>query len=172
MMKVRKIFMDEMKEEQWLNEMSKQGWHFKKYSPFLLTYTFEQDSSKVYTYRVDCVNGQKKDYFEFVESTGAELVYKNAFWAHFRKDQADGDFELYTDNQSKLSYLNRLQGVYVLVLAINFLAVIMALPDVMQYGTARLVLFLFNVTVLILFIPVLLKTIGRKNRLKEDVFEV
>ncbi|MER1987747.1 MAG: DUF2812 domain-containing protein [Solibacillus sp.] len=167
-MKKVRLYFNEEKEQQWINDMSREGWQFVKYSPFTLTYTFEQEQ-KQYTYRTDCIYGQGKDYIEFVESTGAQLVYKNMFWAYFRKDKSQGTFELYTDAASKKSYLNRLLGLYMVVCLLNLLTFVMSFPDLAEYSSARKALFIVNGLAAALLAGVAFKIIGRKKRLQKDL---
>ena len=39
------------KEEQWLTDMSRQGFHFKNYG--LFTYTFDENPNESYVYQID-----------------------------------------------------------------------------------------------------------------------
>lgn len=78
-MRVFKLILDEVKEEQWLNDMASQGWHFQKFRfPF---YTFEKGEPGEYVYRTEMLEnlgfGQEtKNYLAFIESTGIEVVQK------------------------------------------------------------------------------------------------
>lgn len=123
-MKKFKYFLDDEKEEQWINDMATQGWHLRNYN--LLYYTFEKGEPGEYTYRCDFLDNlgfgkSAKAYIEFVESTGAELVYKNLQWVYFRQHRDLGEFELYSDGASKLGYINRLFLLYVAIAVINLI---------------------------------------------------
>jgi hypothetical protein len=127
-MKVFKLFFNEEREEQWLNEMCAKGWHFKKWRAY--KYTFEKGEPGEYTYRLDYLlkfgfGREVKEYIDFVEGTGAELVQKNFSWAYFRQHRDEGPFVLYSDTSSKLKFVNRLFAFYVTVILINILSIVM-----------------------------------------------
>lgn len=102
---------DDQKEEAWLNQMSDSGWQLKKvWGPF---YTFDQSSQK-YTYRLDVVAlGQKQEeteaYLAFMKEMEAEQVGRYINWYYFRKKRSDGPFELYSNLDSRLAYLDRVR---------------------------------------------------------------
>ena len=135
MMRVAKIFMDDLKEEQWLNDMANKGWYFKKLRfPY---YTFEQGEPGQYTYRLEMLSGlgsktDLDDYLEFVESTGIEVVQKRFNWAYFRQHTSKGPFELYSDAQSKLSYVQRMYGLFLVLIVINVMS---AVANAAESGT-------------------------------------
>ena len=127
-MKTLKLFFNEEREEQWLNEMCAKGWHFKKWRGF--TYIFEKGEPGEYTYRYDYLlkfgfGKEVKEYIDFVEGTGAELVQKRYSWAYFRQHRDEGPFVLYSDVASKLQFINRLFALYVTVIIINILSIVM-----------------------------------------------
>ena len=155
----------EEKEQQWINDMSKDGWQCVNYSPFTFTYTFERDP-KQYTYRVDFMYGREKDYIEFVESTGAELMWKNSIWAYFRKEASAGDFELYTDVASKMSYLNRLLSLYGMLCVLNALAFLVGMPEYADFSSIRKTIFLLNGTAAAIMGVLAINIVKRKKRLK------
>lgn len=174
MMQKFKLFIDEQKEQQWLNDMSAQGWHFTKFTPGLFRYTFEFDENNQYCYQIDLLEKDKKDYIEFVESTGATLIYKNFAWAYFRKHSSKGKFELYTDRASKISYLNKLLSFYSLICIVNAFAFLISLPDFSQYNLPRASLVILNAIFAILFAALAWKIKDRKKRVKyqQELFEL
>jgi hypothetical protein len=122
-----KLFFDETKEEQWVNDMSQQGWHLKNHRIFF--YIFEKGEPGQYVYRCDMLEGfgyskVAKDYIDFVEGTGAELVYKKLHWVYFRQHRNVGPFELYSDTSSKLMLINRVLMLYIALALIGLLLAI------------------------------------------------
>lgn len=101
------------KEEAWLNEMSRKGLQLTQVG--LFRYVFEKDPSHCYYYRLEMLNRFDGDYIPFLEGTGIEYLCRLKNWAYFRKDTAQGEFQLYSDVDSKLHHLNR---ILVLILAL------------------------------------------------------
>ena len=172
-MKKVRLFLDETKEQKWINEMSEQGWHFEHYNPLLLTFSFKKGEPGAYTYCIDSIFRQDDDYIGFVESTGAELVYKNMYWAYFRKPKAEGDFKLYTDYSSKLNYLNRLLTLYTFVMLLNLMPVLYNGVLIKGFLQSSLwltdVVILLNVLCIIVLTGLITITLKRKRKLKETL---
>ena len=112
--KVVRVFVDFEKEENWLNEMSAKGLHFISYA--FPQYLFEEGTPGEYTYRIELLSKppshiEGKAYIDFVEESGAECVDTFHFWAYFRRKTADGPFDLYTDNSSKIRHYQRVMAL-------------------------------------------------------------
>ena len=121
---VRKVFWiwEFDKEEKWLNEMAAKG--LCLVSVGFCKYEFE-----------DCVPGQYRiclqlldkmprhpetqKYIQFLEETGAEHVGSFTRWAYFRKKTADGNFELFSDNASRVKYLTGILSFTALIVGLN-----------------------------------------------------
>ena len=98
------------KEEKWLNEMAAKGltlasMHFTKY-------IFEETEPGEYQVRIELLDNapthaESESYIRFVEETGAEQVASWINWVYFRKKTANGPFELFSDNSSRIKMLNR-----------------------------------------------------------------
>ena len=98
------------KEEKWLNEMASKGLTLA--SMHFIKYIFEETDPGEYQVRVELLekkptHPESEAYIRFVEETGAEQVASWIDWVYFRKKTADGPFELYSDNTSRLKMLNR-----------------------------------------------------------------
>lgn len=114
------------KEEAWLNEMAANGWNLVDTS--LCRYTFEEGTPGEYQYRLELLEHGAKSpesaaYIRFMEETGAEHVatWFNG-WAYFRKKVADGPFEIYSDIDSKIKHLKRIEHILLLALACELCA--------------------------------------------------
>lgn len=99
------------KEEKWLNEMAAKG--LALVSVGFCRYEFE-----------DCVPGEYKicleftenkcgqignqKYIEFLEETGAEHIGTYNRWVYFRKRTSEENFELFSDNTSRVRHLTRI----------------------------------------------------------------
>lgn len=124
-MKKIKFYFDWEKEECWVNEMCAQGWHLKKFLGCV--FTFERGEPGAYIYRNEFLklfNKENKQYFEFLKDSGIEIVHVCANAAYYRKKVEDGPFELYSDNSSRGSYLNRMYYTLQLLFWLNIFSVI------------------------------------------------
>lgn len=118
---VRKLFWawEYDKEEKWLEEMAAQGKALV--SARYLTYEFEDCEPGEYITRLemlDCMpdSEEGKQYIAFVEDTGAEYVGKVMRWVYFRKKRALGEFELHSDNATRLKHL---KGIITLLIPLG-----------------------------------------------------
>lgn len=96
------------KEEKWLEDMAAQGKALV--SARYLTYEFEDCAPGEYIVRLEMLANmpnteESKAYISFVEETGAEYLGHVMKWVYFRKKAADGPFELYSDNATRLKHL-------------------------------------------------------------------
>jgi len=110
------------KEEKWLNEMSKKG--LQLVHPGFLRYVFEENTKDQYVYRLELLNNlpshpESESYIRFLEDTGAEYVGSLHRWAYFRKNAADGEFELYSDIDSKIRHYKRILFLFFMLMPIN-----------------------------------------------------
>jgi len=117
-----RLFFDYEKEEEWVNGMAKNGWHLTSFG--IGNYAFEKGAPGKYIYRNEMIyelgsKDDSKEYIDFLRDSGIELVKKKLNWAYFRKEAADGPFELYSDTSSKLAYINRFHYLFLFVFFIN-----------------------------------------------------
>lgn len=108
---------DYEKEEQWLNEMSKKGWQLV--SPGLGFYKFKKDTPNKYNYALEFVSDNSNDYIDFLEETGIEVIGKYFNWNYYRKLNDGKPFEIYNDQESKISHLERIKRFLSLFLVIE-----------------------------------------------------
>lgn len=106
-------YYDKDDEEIFLNNMSAKGYAMKRF--FLGIYWFDRCSPNEYTYRVDIINDknipERKEFYDFVSDTGAELVQTWGVWAFFRKKGSN--FELYTDKESRINQYKRIRKTFI-----------------------------------------------------------
>lgn len=110
---VRKWFWawDFDKEEQWLNEMAAKGLALR--GTGFCRYEFEECVPGEYQVRLELLenhlsHAESRRYIRFIEETGAEMVGSWFRWVYFRKKTADGPFDLYSDNESRIKHLKRI----------------------------------------------------------------
>ena len=65
---------------------------------------------------------ESKKYIDFLETTGAEQVGSFTRWVYFRKKATEGDFELFSDNDSRLKYLSSVISFVSLITVGNWIA--------------------------------------------------
>lgn len=98
------------KEENWLNAMAEKGLTLTDVG--VCRYVFEEGQGS-YIYRLELLENalqhpESQAYIRFVEETGAEYVGAVKRWVYFRRPAALGPFELYSDNESRLRYMERI----------------------------------------------------------------
>lgn len=100
------------KEEEWLNQMSAKG--FQLTSVSFNKFEFEDGAPGKYLYRLELLDqfpgsAEGRRSISSLEDTGAEYVGSVLRWVIFRKEAALGRFNLFSDTESRLKHLKRLQ---------------------------------------------------------------
>lgn len=108
---VRKAYWDYEKEEIWLNEMSARGLALTGYS--WCRYVFKEASENEYIYRIELLphrpsHPESIAYLKFLEDSGIECVASYMRWVYLRKKSAEGQFDIYTDIDSKIKHYRRI----------------------------------------------------------------
>lgn len=93
------------KEERWLNTMAQSGWVLEKVG--FCRYEFVPCEPGEYTVRLEMRNHDEA-YLSFMAETGAEYVGRMMKWIYFRKKTELGQFELFSDLESRIAYLNQM----------------------------------------------------------------
>lgn len=98
------------REEEWLADMARQGWALAGVG--YATYHFERCAPNEYIVRLELLDRlpddpRSREYIDFVESTGAEYLGSMVRWSYFRKKAAEGGFDLFSDIDSRIRYLER-----------------------------------------------------------------
>lgn len=110
---VRKWFWawDFDREEKWLNEMAANGLALADIG--LFRYTFERSLPGEYNVRLELLenfpsHARSKDYIDFLEGVDVEYIGSITRWVYFRKKTDGGEFNLFSDNSSRIKHLKRL----------------------------------------------------------------
>lgn len=93
------------KEEQWLNTMALSGWVLDKVG--FCKFEFVACEPGTYSVRLE-MREHDEAYLDFMRETGAEYIGRMAKWIYFRKKTADGEFDIFSDIDSRISHLNRI----------------------------------------------------------------
>ena len=104
------------KEEKWLNEMATNGWALCEVG--FCKYTFEKCEPGEYSVRLE-MRTNDDNYISFLEETGAEYIGKCFQWQFFRKKSEHGQFDLFSDIDSRLSHLSRIHRLILTLGVIN-----------------------------------------------------
>lgn len=101
---VRKWFWvwDFEKEERWLNEMALSGWVLDKVGFAKFEFIFCEPGE--YTVRLE-MHPHDEEYLRFMEETNAQYIGRMVQWIYFRKKTADGEFNIFSDLDSRINHL-------------------------------------------------------------------
>lgn len=111
---VRKVFAvwDFDKEEEWLNSMAQEGWALTKGG--FCKYVFERTEPGEYIIRLE-MHDYEDEYIGFMRDTGAEYVGRVLQWLYFRKKAEFGEFELFSDIDSRIAHLKNIGWTLLIV---------------------------------------------------------
>jgi len=117
---VKRSYYDFIENEEWLNEMSQDGYAMSDYRMgiFADTFSFEKCEPGEYIFRILVLDKSKNHpdsirYLRFLRDSGVEHVGSNWYNAVFlRKKTADGPFEIFTDRNSQLKYHSKMARWY------------------------------------------------------------
>ena len=159
---------DDEREEAWLTDMARQGWHLVRPGLFGF-YTFEQGESRNVIYRLDYRTSDKDmaDYLTLFADAGWEHLGTMGGWQYFRKEAREGETaEIYTDAASKIQKYRRVLLILVVLLP-TFPA---ALSNRLYFGftfaqIVNGVLFLF----MVLYVYAIVRLLLRIRALKQQV---
>jgi len=108
------------KEETWLREMAREGWHLKRVG--LFRYSFEGGKPADVVYRVDYHNLRRRDRAEYLgifRSAGWEHVSEVSNWHFFRTEAAAGaDPQIFSDIESRVAMHKRVLAILIVFLPI------------------------------------------------------
>jgi hypothetical protein len=122
---VRKAYWNYEKEEKWLNEMSAKGMALIDCS--WCRYVFTDSEKGEYIYRIELLENlpshiESVAYIRFLEETGVEFIASHMRWVYFRKKAVDGEFDLYSDSESKIRHFKRISMFWCIVAVVEFIA--------------------------------------------------
>lgn len=165
-----RLYYDKDKETDWLNEMSARGWALESF--FLGFCMFEKCEKGEYLYQIDFHSefGGSREYREFMQEMGIEVVENWGFWAVLRKPASEGEFQLYTDAESKISHYSKIRKMFKLGAIIEIICIwieftVAAMENNWRYGVPFI---LFFVAVLAMFVRMAIHTTDIIDGLKEE----
>ena len=122
---VHKAYWDYEKEERWLNEMSAKGMTLSDYS--WCRYVFVETPNNEYIYRIELLKNlaahpESIKYIKFLEENGIEFVTSYLRWIYLRKKSSEGEFEIYSDIESKIKHYSKINLFWTTMATIEFVA--------------------------------------------------
>ncbi len=122
------LIWEDDKEEQWLNDMARQGLHLV-HANVLGNYTFARGEPAEVSYRLDYRLGGNRDanYFQLFKDAGWEHVMSVNGWEYWRKAGAGRD--IFTDNGSKIHKYQR-------ILKLAGVSILIAVPGAVSFSRA------------------------------------
>ncbi len=146
------------KEEVWLEQMSRKGWHLKQ-AQFLGRYEFIKGEPKNYAYRLD-FNISRKDFGEYLQlfsDAGWEHIGKMGGWQYFRIAAEPGTtLEIFTDNESKIKKYQRLIAFLLLLSGANVPALSLLSRNNM-YNPLKILFFALFAVYVIVFLRIYIR---------------
>ena len=106
------------KEERWLNTMAQSGWVLTKVG--FCTYHFAPCQPGEYTIRLE-MHAPDTEYLSFMKEIGAEYVGRMVQWVYFRRKAELGQFDLFSDIDSKLAHLKKIGNMLAAIGGLNLL---------------------------------------------------
>jgi len=161
---------DDGKEEAWLGEMARQGWHLREIQ-LLNRYTFESGAPGEVAYRLDFMTDSKdkQNYLQLFRDAGWEHVLEYGSWQYFRKTAQAGEApEIFTDNESKARKYQRILALLV-VFSVVLNPAIGGGSLAERYGWFGAVAFFLRMVLFLLMLVGMLKLIRRLGELKKKL---
>jgi hypothetical protein len=157
------------KEENWLSEMSRQGFHLKT-PGFFGSYEFTVGNPIDYIYQLDFITSSNKDmaaYLQLFKDMGWDYLGNMGGWQYFRTEVANGDTpQIFSDNVSKIQKYQRIIGILLI-----YLPIYMIYPTILNKFNSLFmdILTLFFTFILIIFSVAILCLIRRISELKKKI---
>ena len=111
---------------------------------------------------------ESQKYMEFLESTGAEHIGTFTRWVYFRRKAEDGPFELFSDIESRVKYLNHIVSFIGLISGLNLLIGIQNASLFIALHSYGNLIGILNLIVGIWGIWGTVRLTKKRNRLKRD----
>lgn len=159
------------KEEKWLNEMAAKG--LALISVGFCRYEFEESLPGEYNVCLQLLENSPKHpegqkYIEFLEETGAQHVGTYLNWVYLRKKAADGEFELFSDNASRIKHLTRIIQMIAFIFGANFLIGCYNVGIYLAWGNTVNLLGIVNILLSLLGTIGCMRLASKRKRLKSE----
>ena len=158
-------------EEKWLNDMARRGWVLDGVG--FAKYEFAESAPGEYSIRLEMLDNppassEGQDYIDFVEETGAEYIGNMTRWVYFRKKASEGEFELFSDNASRIKYLGSVISLIAFVTIMNLFVGLYNLFLAVTYSSSVNYLGFLNLALGIFGALGVLCLFKKRKRMKEE----
>ena len=160
------------KEEKWLNEMSEKGLQLTDVK--VIRYKFDEGKPDEYTYRIEMLdevpsNEKSRDYIRFLEETGVEMIGCYIRWVYLRKKKSEGDFDLFSDLDSRINHLSKILYLITIFIPIQFISVANLWHNYNSYNEVHVLVFALLSSILeALLIIGAFRIYSQQKKMKEE----
>ena len=110
------------REEDWLNAWAARGWALVDVCGF--RYVFEESAPGEYEYRLELLehatsNAESRCYLDFLRDLDIECIGSYGRWTYLRRPRDGAPFDLFSDIDSKIAHLRRIEVLVLTVLLVQ-----------------------------------------------------
>lgn len=161
-----KLLFNKDEETKWINDLAEQGWAMRSF--FSGFYSFERCQPGEYLYQVDFADKfahLSRDYRDFMEEMGVEIVCQWGFWVILRRHAQEGPFELYTDVESTIEHYRKIRNMFKVVTAFEIICFFVQMIAIFNGAVGILPAAL----IILALILVLMREITRINSILDEL---
>lgn len=161
-----KLLFNKDEETVWINDLAAQGWAMRSF--FGGFYSFERCQPGEYFYQIDFADKfghLSRDYRDFMEEMGVEIVCQWGFWVILRRPAQEGPFELYTDVESTMEHYRKIRTMFKVVTAFEIICFFIQMTAVFNGSVGILPAAL----IILALILVLMREITRINSILDEL---
>ena len=167
-----RLMLDKDKETRWLDQMADEGYALKSF--FAGLYTFKPCKKGEWQYQIDIGKGffsVNNEYAQFMEEMGVEIVQAWGPWVILRRPRTEGEFQLYSDVDSRIEHYKKILLMFKMVTLIEFLCLLLEVYGAVRDASIWPLVFLIA-AVVCCFMNMAVRTKRVLNRLYEQKGEM
>lgn len=161
-----KLLFNKDEETVWINDLAEQGWAMRSF--FGGFYSFERCQPGEYIYQIDFADKfghLSRDYRDFMEEMGVEIVCQWGFWVILRRHAQEGPFELYTDVESTMEHYRKIRTMFKVVTLFEIICFFVEMIAIFNGSVGILPAAL----IILALILVLMREISRINSILDEL---
>jgi len=159
---------DDEKEESWLSNMAREGWHLKDLG-LPGNYTFESGEPREDYYRMDFITNRRdfQNYIQLFKDAGWEHLGELGGWQYFRTNAEETVIpEIYTDKDSKIQKYQRLIAYLIIFFPVLFIFTIRPVDATSELANLYMMGKFLMSFMLIIYAYAMIRILGRIQQLK------